>query len=235
MFEKTFSLWRRIVGSESKATVVDDRRLWVRYAADMDSGIKLAAKPGSDKILAKVRDLSLGGANLLVDKPLALGQMLNVELPAQRGDVRNVLACVVRVHPEAGLWSIGCAFSRDLDHDDLESFGTQDPEPPGDDQRTWIRYACEIKAKYRKVNEPTGGSHDAEVLNISANGIGLVVDPPLETGTLVNVDLLDKDGRMQRTLLACVVHTSTRADGACAIGCNFIREWTEDELQSLLN
>ena len=68
-----------------------------------------------ESIRAKVRDLSLGGANLLVDRPFEAGQMLSVELPANKGDVRTVLACVVRVIPqEDGHWSLGCVFSREL-------------------------------------------------------------------------------------------------------------------------
>jgi hypothetical protein len=234
MFEKTFSFWRRLVGPAPAPIVVDDRRLWVRYAADLDGNVQLAAKQGSDKILAKVRDLSLGGANLLVDQPLGLGQMLSVELPVNQGNVRTVLACVVRVHPEDGKWSLGCVFSRELDRDDGGAFGAQDVQTPNHELRSWIRFSSDLKANYAKVGDATSGSHSAKVLNISANGIGLAVDPTLEAGALVNVELLDKNGRAQRTLLACVVHTTTRADGTCAVGCNFIRELTEEELQSLL-
>ena len=73
------------------------------------------------------------------------------------------------------------------------------------------------------------------MLNISANGIGLSVHPSLHAGALVNVELLDRTGRMVRTILACVVHTTERSGGDYAIGCNFIRELREEELQSLLN
>ena len=59
-------------------------------------------------------------------------------------------------------------------------------------------------------------------------------NPALEAGALVNVDLLDKTGRIVRTMLACVVHTSKRADGAYAVVCNFIRELSEQDLQALL-
>jgi hypothetical protein len=238
MFEKTFSFWHRLVGTTSaapSAAVHDDRRLWVRYAADLEGKVQLAEKLGSAKILAKVRDLSLGGANLLVDQPLQPGQMLSVELPADQGDVRTVLACVVRATPQAeGHWSLGCVFSRELNNDDLGRFGAQNVQADSDDNRIWVRFPCELKATYSKVGDIVGQSQPAEVLNISANGIGLAVQPTLQAGSLVNVDLLDKNGRMMRTILACVVHTTQRASGDYAVGCNFIRELTEEELQSLL-
>ena len=238
MFEKTFSFWRRLVAktpASSETAVHDDRRLWVRYAADLQGKVQLAEKQGSAKILAKVRDLSLGGANLLVDQPLQPGQMLSVELPAAKGDVRTVLACVVRATPQAeGNWSLGCVFSRELNNDDLGSFGALNIQAGSNDNRIWVRFSCELKASYRRVGDIAGQAQPAEVLNISANGIGLAVQPTLQAGSLVNVDLLDKNGRMVRTILACVVHTTQRASGDYAVGCNFIRELSEDELQSLL-
>lgn len=238
MFEKTFSFWHRLVGTTAAATTAemhDDRRLWVRYAADLEGKVQLAEKQGSAKILAKVRDLSLGGANLLVDQPLQPGQMLSVELPADQGNVCTVLACVVRATPQAeGHWSLGCVFSRELNNDDLGSFGAQKVQADGDDNRVWVRFSCELKASYRKVGDVADQAQPAEVLNISANGIGLAVQPTLQAGSLVNVDLFDKNGRMMRTMLACVVHTTQRASGDYAVGCNFIRELSEEELQSLL-
>ena len=238
MFEKTFSFWRRLVGKAPAAPATamhDDRRLWVRYAADLEGKVQLAEKQGSAKILAKVRDLSLGGANLLVDQPMQPGQILSVELPGNKEDVRTVLACVVRATPQAeGHWSLGCVFSRELNNDDLGGFGAQNVKAASDDKRIWVRFSCELKASYRKVGDVGDQSQPAEVLNISANGIGLAVQPTLQAGSLVNVDLLDKNGRMMRTMLACVVHTTQRAGGDYAVGCNFIRELSEDELQSLL-
>jgi hypothetical protein len=238
MFEKTFSFWRRLVGTapaSQAAPPQDDRRLWIRYAADLQGNIQLAEKQGSAKILAKIRDLSLGGANLLVDRPLQAGQMLSLELPAYKDEIRTVLACVVRVLPQNdGKWSLGCVFSRELNHEDLGSFGAQKVQASEDDNRTWVRFFCALKASYRKVGDPAEQSQSAQVLNISANGIGLSVQPTLEAGALLNVDLHDKSGRMVRTILACVVHTTLRAGGDYAVGCNFIRELSEEELQSLL-
>ena len=242
MFAKTFSFWRQFVGPSAPAlpptkpsVKTDERRLWVRYATDLHGNVQLAQPQDSEKILAKVRDLSRGGAKLLVDRLVQPGQMLTLELPAETGEIRTVLACVVRVGVEqGGSWSLGCVFSRELSHDDLGIFGAHKGQAAKDDQRTWKRFTSSLSARYRKVGDPLDTAKPAEVLNISANGIGLSVQPSLEAGALVNVDLLDKTGRIVRTMLACVVHTSQRAGGDYAVGCNFIRQLSEESLQALL-
>lgn len=240
MFEKTFSFWRRLMGSSPTPKPQtggpnEDRRLWVRYTTDLQGNIQLAEQRDEAPILAKIRDLSIGGANLQVDHAVEPGQMVSIELEADPKEVRTVLACVVRSDAEGnGKWSLGCVFSRELTSEDLDTLGAHKVEPPQDDQRTWVRYSCGLKANCRKVGDSLDISHPAEVLNISANGIGLAVSPSLHSGALLNVDLLDKEGRMVRTILACVVHTTQRAGGDYAVGCNFIRELSDEELRSLL-
>jgi c-di-GMP-binding flagellar brake protein YcgR len=242
MFEKTFTFWRHLVGHSaapapaSTASVQDDRRLWVRHAIDLQGNLQLSEPRDSEKILAQVRDLSVGGANLLVDCAVHPGEMVILELPAARGEIRTVLACVVRVTEQQDRqWSLGCVFSRELSDEDLDSFGAQKlPASDDDDKRTWMRFSCELHARYRKVGDPANQSQPAQVLNISANGIGLAVGQTLAAGCLLNVDLLDKSDSVARTMLACIVHTTMRAGGDFAIGCNFIRELSEEELHSLL-
>jgi c-di-GMP-binding flagellar brake protein YcgR len=238
MFEKTFTFWRRLVGKTDAlpASANQDRRLWVRHAIDLRGNLQMSEPPDSEKILAKLRDLSLGGANLLLDREVEAGEMVVLELPADRGEICTVLACVVRVSKQPdGQWSLGCVFSRELSQEDLDRFGAQKlPASDDDDKRTWVRFSCELHVAYRKVGDPTNQVFPAQVLNISANGIGLLVTQTLAAGGLLNVDLLDKNGQVARTMLACIVHTTMRAGGDYAIGCNFIRELSEEELQSLL-
>jgi hypothetical protein len=242
MLQETFSFWRRLVGvAPAPVSVVpapqDERRLWVRYAAELQGNLQLAQEQDAGSILANVRDLSVGGANLQLDRRLDLGQMVTLELPSDQDETTIVLACVVRATPNPDkTWSIGCVFSRELSPEDLHRFGARKQPAADSDQRTWVRFACFLQAAYRRVNDPANPLPcPAQILNISANGIGLSVEPSLKAGTLLNVDLLDKQGKYVRTLLACVVHTTRRSGGDYAIGCNFIRVLSEAELHSLLN
>jgi c-di-GMP-binding flagellar brake protein YcgR len=237
MFEKSFAFWRRLLGKplpvEEATAVDDDRRRWARYAADVPSKVQLEQQGHHDKIQASIRDLSQGGVNLLVEHPLPAGQMLSLELPADKDEVRTVLACVVRATREDGdKWSLGCVFSRELAQEDLERFGEQ-AQASHADKRVWVRYECMLQADCRRISDPDAAPQRVHVLNISASGIGLALPAPVESGALLTLDLLDKDGRQVCTILACAVHTAQHA-GDCAVGCNFIRELSEDELQSLL-
>src|ERR1051325_4610076 len=210
MFEKTFSFWHRWVGESTvpspAETTQDERRLWARYPADVQGNVQLTETDA--KIQANVRDLSVGGANLIVNRRLEAGQMLSLELPGAADEVRTILACVVRVHAQAdGGWSLGCVFARELTEDDLHTFGAQKTVADDHDQRSWVRFHCKLNASYRKGGDPATSSdtqpQPAEIPDISANGIGLSVQRTLEAGTLLNVDLLDQSGRLVRTLLAC--------------------------------
>ncbi len=234
-----FTFWRNLIGkapaqTEQATSVADDRRLWMRYATDLQSNVQVSEKGYRDKLLANIRDLSLGGANLHVDRPLPLGQMLSLELHAD-GECRTILACVVRATAQDdGFWSLGCVFSRELTRADLRRFGAEKVKASDEDQRIWVRYDCTLKASCRLFGSPVSDAQPVQVLNISASGVGLLVHPSLQSGSLLTVDLLDKKGRKAFTILACVVHTTLRASGEFAVGCNFIRELTEEELQSLL-
>jgi hypothetical protein len=244
MFERTFTFWRRLVGipsepahvssAESATATQEDRRLWVRYAADADARIQLADQPGSEMVAVKVRDMSQGGANLIADKPIQAGQILSLEMPFDDGEVYTILACVVRANPENGQWSLGCVFSRELSHEDLSHFGAEKVKHNPEDQRTWVRYDSTLRACYQPIGQAEGPHAEAQVLNISASGIGLLMREPSVAGTLINLELLDRNGQSLRTILACIVHTTSRANGEYAAGCNFIRELSEQELQALL-
>ncbi len=244
MFERTFTFWRRLVGMPAEstpvqpandgATVHDDRRLWVRYAAEGEARIQIADQPESEKIAVKIRDLSQGGANLVSDLPIQEGQIVSLELPFDEGEVYTVLACVVRVVPDNAQWSLGCVFSRELSNEDLAHFGAEKIKHNPEDQRTWVRYDSTLRARYQKIGQPDQPHVEAQVLNISASGVGLVMHEPSVAGTLINLDLLDRNGQHLRTILGCIVHTTTRTTGEHAVGCNFIRELSEEELNALL-
>lgn len=239
MFAKTFSFWRRLVqptpvpSSDSDTAVNDDRRLWIRYSADVQASAQVLRSTGNRRVDVRVRDISMGGASLQTTVRFQTGQMITLELPV-RDEERTVLACIVRCQPDGTHWNVGCVFSRELSSEDLEILGARRIENDVPDQRRWQRFESRLHAQYQVVGDAESRPITARVLNISASGIGLQVCEPLEAGCLINLDLYDSDGQPVRSILACIVHTTTRANGERAIGCNFIRELAEEDLQSLI-
>jgi len=227
------------VGKNTLPAIEDqgDRRLWVRYPADVLANVQSAAGPiVENRVSAQVRDISRGGAHLLVDRAFEEGQMISLELPKGNKDESHiVLACVVRANiEESGQYALGCVFSRELSEEDLYGFGAKRVRHESDDQRIWMRFETNLRANYQKVGDPRNQNYFARVINLSASGVGLEVTDPVEAGALLSVDLIADEATIVRTILACVVHITTQSKTSWALGCNFIRELTEEELKALI-
>ncbi len=243
MFERTVSFWNRLLRRQPRpeaaraAAVVEeeDRRVWSRYAADIETTCTLACSGEAASLPARVRNISLGGVSLATDRPFEPGSLLSIQLPLTDDHPRaTVLACVVHVRDAGGgVWHVGCTFARELSAADLEAFGARRARSGLPDQRSWQRFSCDVKALCQPVAAPGPEPFAATVLNLSPSGVGLLLPCPLETGTLLSVELQAASGAFRKTMLACVVHASARTDGQHALGCNFIRSLSEADLQAL--
>src|SRR4051794_19718796 len=98
MFERTFTFWRRLVGiSGEKPTGHDDRRLWIRYPSDLPTTLQIANQKDERRIPARIRNISRGGASLLVEGTFETGQLVNIELrrgPEEEAELVQLLACI---------------------------------------------------------------------------------------------------------------------------------------------
>jgi hypothetical protein len=240
MFERTASLWRRLTGRQvnpavnTKDEVADERRVWVRYPADLTTQYAPATEAEDPSLAARIADISLGGIKLRVDRPSEPGSMLTVTLPGE-GSSLTVLACVVHCQSLArGEWALGCSFARELEESDLQGFGARKSRPAVGDDRTWARYPCAVKAFCQPVSAAESEPLAGRVLNISASGMALELAHELPPGTLLSAELHSQNERGVLTILACIVHVSVHSDGRRVTGCNFIRELTESDLQALL-
>jgi hypothetical protein len=239
MLQRTISSLGQVVGWRKQARSTDgkdaERRVWVRYPCDVEATCQPANTPEAMRLSARVRNISRGGINLVMDCPVQSGSLLSVELPAARDELAStVLAYVVRVAAQwGGEWSVGCTFASELNDEDLEPFGARRLKHSDRDQRTWVRFPCHAQASYTSVkgDEPKPGS--AHVLNISANGIGLLADRHVELGKLLNLELRNSSGDFSLSILACVVRLTRQSETEWALGCNLIRELSEQELKAL--
>src|SRR4051812_43411921 len=111
MLARAFSSWGRLVGW-GRESVPEDRRVWVRHPCAVETTLRPAGDPGTERVDARVMDISQGGIQLTVNRPFESGDLLSVELPGpEQSPACTVLTYVVRVD-EIGptAWSLGCTF-----------------------------------------------------------------------------------------------------------------------------
>jgi hypothetical protein len=240
MFERIRSLCRQFLGggSDSPATdrPEDERRIWVRYPSTAEAVVKPMSNGVNTRLSARVRNVSRGGIGLLVNKEFRPGEMISLELPrSSEEETSTVLACVIHVNPAGEKqWSLGCTFSEELDEESLTAFGARKEKPSKPENRAWKRFGCQVQATCTLVSTPGAPGWPAQVVNISAGGIGLEVTQPVESGALLSLNLSSLGGTGARTILACVVHVISRTSGEWVLGCNFIHELSEADLNALL-
>jgi hypothetical protein len=240
MLQRTLSSLGNVVGwrkdrSDSTPDLEAERRVWVRYPCDLEASCRPANTPDAMRLSARVRNVSRGGINLLLDCPVQSGSLLSVELPGISDQLNStVLAYVVRVSRKSGGWSVGCTFATELNDEDLEPFGARRIKHRPEDQRSFVRFPCNVQAVYRFVKGPEPNAGQARVVNVSANGIGLLTDRPVDLGKLLSLELRSASTDFSLNILACVVRLTPHSDSEWALGCNLIRELTHKELKALL-
>ena len=212
----------------------EDRRVSIRFPADLETTLLSPDQPKDGGFTARICDVSCRGARLVTDRPFVPGSLLTIVLPAAAGSNGfSVLACVVHSRAAGQAeWHIGCSFSAELDSDDLRAFGATTAHAAGPDGRSWKRFPCDGKATYQRLSEGDTTHHPAQVQNISANGVALLVPDELPVGLLLNAELSTAAGHTF-AILACVVHLTPAAQGGFMAGCNFIRELDEVDLRAL--
>lgn len=216
--------------------------MWVRFPCNIQTSCQPAGGGSADpaeRLSVRVHDISRGGVSLVAARPFDPGQLLSLELPGAGPEGTTVLACVVRADPaDGGQWTLGCTFSAELSDEDLQLFGARRARPTAPDQRNWVRYSCQAHASFRVVRSDSPEWWSARVLNISASGIALEVSAPLTVGELLSLELRRADDEVVLTTLAGVVRVTapppSAGDAERVVGCNFIAELGEKELDALL-
>lgn len=235
MAEKAVSFWRRLdwrLWSRSylEETPETERVAWVRPYG------KGPGTPAEDeRHPAQVRDISLGGIVIVVNRRFESGTLLRVEVPAV-GDApaTAVLARVIQVTAlSQRAFSLNCCYAKELNDDDLRAFGAERARPQGKDGREWVRYDCETDTWFicvlaaEHVQEPT------KIRNISAGGFAIQTKRPLDVSTLLSVALPDPNGPPRPTL-SRVIHVAAQGDGTWLLGCTFVTELSDADLEALM-
>jgi hypothetical protein len=212
-----------------------ESRVWLRVPSNVQAMCHPAGGKETGRFAAQVQNISRGGINLLAARPLETGSLLCVELPGEDGDCTcDILAYVIRVVAKAnGDCILGCAFATELRDEELRPFEAKRIRPMSPDPRRWVRFPCAAQFSFRSAAAPESDEQTAQAVDISPRGVGFHLPYSLEVGSLLSLQFRPADGQLGLTILASVVRCATLGGSDWLIGCNFIRELTEEELRSV--
>jgi len=101
------------------------------------------------------------------------------------------------------------------------------PSPPaGIERRAFVRHFCDIGALV--------DSWPARIENVSRGGLKIIIGRRFEVGTILKVEVATADEEIQSMLLARVVRAAPESISHWGLGCAFLQEISEDEVQGLL-
>jgi hypothetical protein len=104
------------------------------------------------------------------------------------------------------------------------------------DCRVYERLDCELPSCCQPASTFTTkeARWSATIRNISLGGANVNLRRRFEPGTGLAIELPGSGGGEPYTVLARVVHVRAQPDGSWALGCKFVSELGEDEVQRLL-
>lgn len=115
------------------------------------------------------------------------------------------------------------------------SIPTNLPRPRPLERRANQRHPCNLETSCRLLAAVGDDFWTTRVRNISPGGISLIVHQPVEPGTVLSVELLDRTTqRFSATLQVRVVYAVEHPSGEWIIGGSFTNRLSNDELQTLL-
>ena len=100
--------------------------------------------------------------------------------------------------------------------------------PVKQERRGSIRYPCGQEVTFRLFGMPDDHCWNAELLDVSASGAGLVTGCAFGRGTVLEVRPADRSLTVSRLLMR-VNNVTMRADDAWLLGCTFVREVSDAE------
>ncbi len=101
------------------------------------------------------------------------------------------------------------------------------------ERRATVRHPATLLSSLHPVAPKGGPCWDAEIRDISAGGIGLIVSQCFEPGTLLAIEPQNPRDAAPTLLLVQVVRVAAQADGQWLIGGKLVRELCESEVAAM--
>src|SRR5262245_43499367 len=213
-----------------------ERRIWIRYPSHMAPFSELVDS-GTDihRMNAQVVKITYNCISLLTQWPLPPGLQVLVELPDPVTHLPHalVLANLVQATVQAtGEWELVCEFVTELSDQDLLPFGAPAEADSDSDLRHCVRYPCDAPAFYQILRSFDAQHWPARIVNISASGLGMMVGQPLEVGMTLKIELAAQLEKGPLRVVACVVRFNFVSSRDWLVGCNFLRQLHDAELDA---
>lgn len=109
---------------------------------------------------------------------------------------------------------------------------TADSSAVADERRAFPRYPVDWEVACKALAAGQRDSWQARAINISAGGLGVLLERRFERGTTLTVQLPHGPAETPRTLLARVMHATRQPDGTWLHGLSLLRPLNEDQLRA---
>jgi hypothetical protein len=119
--------WFHWLGSRQQPEAASAREIERREANRHVCKVQVSCQPVDDSaksLAAECRDISTSGINLILPHRLEPGTLFDLELHSVSAKVtrRYLMLVVHSAEQEAGRWSVGAKFYRELDAEELKEF-----------------------------------------------------------------------------------------------------------------
>jgi hypothetical protein len=102
-----------------------------------------------------------------------------------------------------------------------------------EDRRAAVRFCCKLGTACRPISSLREHQWQGTVVNVSTDGLGLLLGRRFEAGTLLAVELQTPAGEPAGTVIARVAH-NTQQGAEWLVGCDFLNPLPEDDLRALV-
>lgn len=103
-----------------------------------------------------------------------------------------------------------------------------------DERRVWVRYPTVARTTVQSVNNGNDTRLSARIRNISCGGANLFVNQAFQLGDMISIEVPGGTPESQSTVLACVVHVASEANGYWTLGCEFSESLPEEDLEAFV-
>jgi hypothetical protein len=217
----------------------EERRVFRRIPCKLKVQARLSRVTEEGVWMATIRNISVEGIGLMINRPARVGMYLTVELPGKPPVMRKAIlvrVTHVRAHTGGQWWNLGGQFVRKLTKDELDFMTTRQPliSPPVE-RRTTVRLTTRIKTACPLIRATEEGPWWASVRNVSLRGVSLIVNRPFRVGCYATVELPTKAGGLGKSRLLRIRNVRPQPGNQWwVLGCQFLTKLSKEELLEMI-